>query len=90
MIHSLFTSHIHCWWRTGSRSLLSKTGNAPIRSALLKKKQTHLANVSCQISKLDAQNYRGNETTSGERTSNPHSLVETKQEHPLQPRGFLP
>jgi hypothetical protein len=90
MIGSLQTSQIHCWWHTGNVDLMSKTGNAPTGSALLQQKLIHVADLSCRTSSTDEQNHRIEQTISSEHTSNPHSSVETAQQHLPRPRGFLP
>jgi hypothetical protein len=90
MIDSLPTSLIHCWRRTGSVNLLSKTENAPTSSARLQQKLTHGADVRRRNSKPDAQNHRISKTISGEQSSNPHSSIATAQTQLPRTSGFLP
>ncbi len=90
MIDSLLTLHLHCRLRTDSADLLRKSKNAPLSSARLQPKRTHVLELSCRIKTLDVQNHRIEQTIPSERCSNPHSSVETTQRHLLRPRGFLP
>ncbi len=90
MIDSLTTTIVYCRTGTGSINLLSNTENAPTSSALLQQKPIHVPDLSGRTSTLDAQNHRISETTSSERTSNPHSSISTTQLQQPRPRGFLP
>jgi len=90
MIDSFLTSHIHCWWRTGSVGLLPETENATTNNLQPTSKLAYAIELTGRIKTLDLRNHPATQNIPTERNSNPHSSLETHRKPPLQPRGFLP
>jgi hypothetical protein len=90
MIVSFCTSHILCWWRTGSVELLSETENAPTNNVQPTSTLTDAIELSRGIKRPDLRNHSAGQKILTERTANPHSAINTTHTHRSRPRGFLP
>ena len=90
MIDAFLTSQVYCRSRIGSVGPLRKIRKSPTSRPQRASKLTDALKITGQIKMPELRNQRAEQKITTEHVSNPHSPVETTQQHLLRPRGFLP